>query len=787
MSTQLTKDQQEAFARALGPLAILFGLPYRPTRPVKPIAPRPPVGAPVKVLTVTNPTHSKGADPSGKNGIPLVLNSVAAVQTPVKDQSLVKSAVSVNFTRNPADKNFDHVNIWVTGYHGSSNPVLEAAGNSSPISFILDATQETISVYAQTVSSTGFSAPVSFAAHTTVRLTGTVGKPPAPSISQSLVGTPVGFQFSFNQVSLPANDVEVISVYKIYRGTTNSFSLATVRATLPPDPKAIGAITFADTINDSIGASYYYWVTAVNTAKFESNPTAAQSGAVIGSIGSTPVTLSTSFKIVSTSSQVTVSTGPGAFFSRADGTSTLVGATSQAITGLPSGNTMYIFPYWDESSQTLKFVSNTDFAIPNITGILEAAGSSQYVQTTTGAAIPNTFTVEMWFKGTAAGGLFDFSAPQAIGVGTAVICQCQATSAGEIEFSVFNGAAWANLTTSGASVLDSTWHHVMVAYDKATTTATIIVDGAYSSNGVTFWTSSAMGSISATTGYWHFGAVQGIAAAPLTVNTFLTGSIARVALYNTALTYAEGINHLQAFCNFGETTYDSVVAADGAVNFWELDEPSGTTAADAIGSNTGTYVNAPTLNQTSSVITVLGTPTIAWPYNSLLAMQLQYLRNRVGLSNGGLKAVTPGAGSTTTSGGGSSSGGGVARGGGCFTGKVIVRTPYGDTPLEQLPKEHTFLIENATGIHEALLTVHENYSDDFVQIGPDQYVTVSHLMKKEDKWITADQFYTSEYQRIHLESITVYDISVITNKDEDRHFVIDGGAIAHNIMVTKTF
>ena len=51
-------------------------------------------------------------------------------------------------------------------------------------------------------------------------------------------------------------------------------------------------------------------------------------------------------------------------------------------------------------------------------------------------------------------------------------------------------------------------------------------------------------------------------------------------------------------------SYQSIVLADGPKAYWHLDETSGTNAADSSGnSHPGTYVNSPTLNQTSLVPT----------------------------------------------------------------------------------------------------------------------------------------------------------------------------------------
>jgi Concanavalin A-like lectin/glucanases superfamily len=49
------------------------------------------------------------------------------------------------------------------------------------------------------------------------------------------------------------------------------------------------------------------------------------------------------------------------------------------------------------------------------------------------------------------------------------------------------------------------------------------------------------------------------------------------------------------------TTYSQVVLSDGPAAYWRLDETVGTTAADATGTNNGTYTNGPTLNQPTGV------------------------------------------------------------------------------------------------------------------------------------------------------------------------------------------
>jgi Hint domain len=188
----------------------------------------------------------------------------------------------------------------------------------------------------------------------------------------------------------------------------------------------------------------------------------------------------------------------------------------------------------------------------------------------------------------------------------------------------------------------------------------------------------------------------------------LRGAI-HFALYSgVVLSAAQVATHAQAFCNLGETYYDQELTYDGATNLWKLNETSGTTAADSIGSNTGTYKNSPTLNQTSPVITVLGTPQIAFPFNCLAAMQQQNLHGYVPLSGAGVPASTAVPG--TYSGGGSSGGygGGAGRGGStCFTGDTLIKTNRGDVPIKDIREGDFCLTAKGTWCRVLKLIEHE--------------------------------------------------------------------------------
>jgi hypothetical protein len=73
---------------------------------------------------------------------------------------------------------------------------------------------------------------------------------------------------------------------------------------------------------------------------------------------------------------------------------------------------------------------------------------------------------------------------------------------------------------------------------------------------------------------------------------FFPGSIDDVALYSSALTQTR----VQAHYLIGRSYQDTVLDS-GPVSYWRLDEASGTTAADQKATNSGTYMNAPSLGQ----------------------------------------------------------------------------------------------------------------------------------------------------------------------------------------------
>jgi len=769
------------------------GLTYRPVRIIlNPIRPLPsPIGSPIQALLSATKakTSPVGVNTVGNGGLaaPKQLISVTAVESPAKVQGRTVSEVSVSFVRDTSDKNFASVRLWFTGYNANSTPQLIVDSTQSPISFLVETTKETVVITAQTVSSDGTTSDFNSAKTCTVTLDGVISAPPAPSIAQSLIGTATGYQFSFNEVILSPGTEDVIDSYRVYRGTSTDPTLASLVMTFKHDPTANGAIVFTDTIQAANNVLYYYWVTAVNTAGLESTKTAAQSGNVIGSIGSIPATALTPFALVTTSTTATWTTSPSAHFTRADGTSTTIGQTSTAVTGLVSGNKNYFYPYWRESDQTLQWASASDTMIPNITGVTFTAASSQWIQTTTSASIPATFSFECWVKGTTAANqtLLSFSNVQGTGAPASVEMQAYVTSAGEVAFGIWNGSAWKSVTTAGASVLDGAWHHIVCAYDPSATsgTITIWVDSLDTSDSVTFWTLTSTGTISSTAGYWHIGFAGGFAGAPLTTNTFTSLTMSHVSIYSSALNSNSAGAHFQAFYNLGLSVYDSEVSYDSATSYWKLGETVGSSAADSIGSNTGTYQASPTLNQTTPVVTLQGSPAIAWPFPTLTALQTQNLRTNVPLSGGPMSATMVAG---TTSGGGSGGGGGGGFGGGggrCFTGDTLVKTARGPSFIKSILEGDYVLTAKGTWKPVSLI-IHEAEPLVMHELPGGGQVTYSHQILVDGVWRNAGDMFT---KTIHTDE-PVYNLSVHTNEDlalkdspiTERSFTLCDGTIAHN-------
>lgn len=331
---------------------------------------------------------------------------------------------------------------------------------------------------------------------------------------------------------------------------------------------------------------------------------------------------------------------------------------STAITGLTTGQTYYFYPAFDEPTGTVVWA--TDLPVNNFIGAqlgMTSSTSGQIVQTANSFSTSAlSFSYETLFNKN--------SLPGSSGVfwtlngtqngnnsntgfaGFAARLRLQLN--GTIAFGISTGSAITEVVST-ATVADGQTHHITVTYNGSA--LTLYVDGV------------SQGTAAATiTGITAFVVIGDRSTA--VGDAQCEYLLSRCAFYKgVVLTASQAANHYNLFVNFPVSAYDAQVSTDGATNYWKLIETSGTTAADSIGTDTGTYENSPSLNQSLPSIQFFGSPAIAHGRPSYLGLQYQSLAHRIPLSNGNIavkasSGQSGGGGNKITGGGGS----GVLRG-----------------------------------------------------------------------------------------------------------------------------
>ncbi len=206
-------------------------------------------------------------------------------------------------------------------------------------------------------------------------------------------------------------------------------------------------------------------------------------------------------------------------------------------------------------------------------------GVDDYVTVPYNAALnPAQFTVEAWAEPT------DISTKwravvssykgNSTGTGTGFWLGTDGTS---WLFETFNGT-WNRVI--GATVVLGSWAHLVGTYDG--TTVKLYVNGILSASAAGGYTANNNAQLSiGATRYTDTG----------WANQF-TGSLDEVAIYNAALSQTRIQAHYLLARSYQDTVLDSKPAG-----YWRLGEGSGTTAADVLNANAGTYENGPGLGQ----------------------------------------------------------------------------------------------------------------------------------------------------------------------------------------------
>jgi len=164
-------------------------------------------------------------------------------------------------------------------------------------------------------------------------------------------------------------------------------------------------------------------------------------------------------------------------------------------------------------------------------------GSTSFVSTPSSVKNPTTFSEEVWFRTTVAGGLL-------IGFGSNQVAtsgqhdrSVYLNTAGQLVFGAYNGTT--QVVTSPSAYTDGKWHHV-VATMSAATGMRLYADGALVASNAAYTAPENY------TGYWRVGydTISGWPGAP--ANFFFTGSMRFAAVYSTVLTPTQVANHYAA-------------------------------------------------------------------------------------------------------------------------------------------------------------------------------------------------------------------------------------------------
>jgi hypothetical protein len=157
-------------------------------------------------------------------------------------------------------------------------------------------------------------------------------------------------------------------------------------------------------------------------------------------------------------------------------------------------------------------------------------GSTSYVSTATSFANPQTFSIEVWFKTTVAGGrLIGFGSSQT-GASGSYDRQLYVDTTGKLVFGVYNAAT--NTISSTKAVNDGTWHQAVGTFSTSAGMS-LFLDGALVASNSTYTVAQNY------TGYWRVG-YDSLSGWPnASTNTFFTGSMRFASVWSTTLTPAQ--------------------------------------------------------------------------------------------------------------------------------------------------------------------------------------------------------------------------------------------------------
>lgn len=164
-------------------------------------------------------------------------------------------------------------------------------------------------------------------------------------------------------------------------------------------------------------------------------------------------------------------------------------------------------------------------------------GSTSYLSTPLQIANPTSFSTEIWFKTTVAGGkLFSFNSSRDT-AGGQYDRHTYIGANGRLVFGIYNFGVEA--LTSPSAVNDGAWHHV-VSTLSPTAGMSLWLDGVKVASNANYRTPEN------TTGYWKIGFDSLGGSWPNVGPAYFSGSLRYAAVYSTALTATQIQNHYTA-------------------------------------------------------------------------------------------------------------------------------------------------------------------------------------------------------------------------------------------------
>jgi hypothetical protein len=113
----------------------------------------------------------------------------------------------------------------------------------------------------------------------------------------------------------------------------------------------------------------------------------------------------------------------------------------------------------------------------------------------------------------------------------------------------------------------------------------------------------------------------------------------------------------------------------------------------------------------------------------------------------------------------------------CFSGNTSVQTPDGPREFSQLPKTCSILTKY--GVRTADIIISE-FDGEMLDMGSGELVTRGHRILIDDEWVRAEDAFPNA--KVAQYKGLVYTLSVHTDKEEERHYLLANGRVAHNAL-----